>query len=482
MKLWIAPDSIWVPSYEDVKSDRYKAPDYKRESRMVLAAKEAGEALNYELNVYKEIIRPLIDCQVSPNFIRYLGSGIGCIASSIGAFPGVNPTKILRNWTYMLGGISNRPSVTERKQGTHFKSYFGWQSIEQINAYFSNCRYNMLLNEAIPASAATFWSFLRKRSTTKDEILNVLFQILSACYAMSMCHMNHNDLHLGNIWVEPLPSEQTYTYVYGDRVYSLRTKYVAKLYDFDRAYVERMGGNPLLGATTLDGKLLDTDDLCQRASQCNVFTPTKDMAKLAVEYYSATKNSIVINALSDDEKVINTLKTAGRFLQESQTQRLPTDFYAQLEDPSSVLFRMAQQVPSTIMTITDIKDGYSVTDKVFVCQAERFENTGALIETCSVSQPASEEKKGGLRGATPPPTAPASEEKKGGLRGGTSPPPLERVYTRAELQRKTVKDLKQILRDDGCVGFHHLRKNDMITTILAGDCRKERLKPGRRRG
>jgi len=34
--------------------------------------------LNYELIVYRDIIRPLVDNNICPNFIKYLASGQGC--------------------------------------------------------------------------------------------------------------------------------------------------------------------------------------------------------------------------------------------------------------------------------------------------------------------------------------------------------------------------------------------------------------------
>ena len=34
--------------------------------------------LNYELNIYKDIIRPIVDLNICPNFVKYLASGEKC--------------------------------------------------------------------------------------------------------------------------------------------------------------------------------------------------------------------------------------------------------------------------------------------------------------------------------------------------------------------------------------------------------------------
>ena len=39
---------------------------------------EEINGLKYELNIYKDIIRPLVDLNICPNFVKYLASGTNC--------------------------------------------------------------------------------------------------------------------------------------------------------------------------------------------------------------------------------------------------------------------------------------------------------------------------------------------------------------------------------------------------------------------
>jgi hypothetical protein len=77
---------------------------------------------------------------------------------------------------------------------------------------------------------------LESGNLTEDQFTSVMFQTF---YTLREFHLNkvrHNDIHLGNIWVEIYLSPQRLIYFVNDGMYAvLETTHVVKLYDFDRA-------------------------------------------------------------------------------------------------------------------------------------------------------------------------------------------------------------------------------------------------------
>ncbi len=57
----------------------------------------------------------------------------------------------------------------------------------------------------------------------------------------------------------------------------------AKIYDFDRSYVERIGDNPILEG-----------NICEISSQCNMFIPNKEFS---FTFANDTQNKLVIDGL-----------------------------------------------------------------------------------------------------------------------------------------------------------------------------------------
>ena len=159
-----SPSDTWIlklenSKYEDkvinnvfvkyfIEPDTLVEPD--RKTQML---KNVTHGLKYELYIYKDIIRPLIDTRICPNFIKYLGSGEMCEFSSLqkilsdavirtpeATFPRWNePVKMAndlleRNLLYMANGLKNRPSIIDptlgktevlnRNQKMHYNTQF----------------------------------------------------------------------------------------------------------------------------------------------------------------------------------------------------------------------------------------------------------------------------------------------------------------------------------------------------------------------
>jgi hypothetical protein len=104
----------------------------------------------------------------------------------------------------------------------------------------------------------------------------ILFQIAQACYSLNLSRATHNDLHAGNVWItvkDPADPKNfvKIRYVTDQTVYNIRSNICCRLYDFDRAYAEKLGYNDLLAAT---------DRSCFDYSQCNYVSNSKDFVKV----------------------------------------------------------------------------------------------------------------------------------------------------------------------------------------------------------
>ena len=86
--------------------------------------------------------------------------------------------------------------------------------------------------------------------------------------------MCHNDLHLYNIYVEPI-KEQRFNYIYDKTLFTFKTNYLVKVFDFDRSFVTRLGENPYLASS-----------FCETSSQCNRYIENLDALKIMSYIYN----------------------------------------------------------------------------------------------------------------------------------------------------------------------------------------------------
>ena len=215
--------------------------------------------LEYEILVYKNIIKPLIDNNVCPNFVKYLASGNNCTYNDL--FNMLNnhikkhsPTEIFKDFTpeiirqclnrninCMKKDCKKRFAIDHYVPRSYFKSDLADLYID-ITEIPNSYRFNIILNERLPLKSITLDAWL---VTNKDieNIWYILFQICVACYSMSLCKMTHNDLHLGNIFVEERDDIEKIVYVINNKKYILYTRYKVFIFDFDRSYCQNLGDN-----------------------------------------------------------------------------------------------------------------------------------------------------------------------------------------------------------------------------------------------
>ena len=257
-KIFIEPSSIIDPDYE-----------YLNEL----------EGLSYERDVYSDVIYPVIKNNVCSNFVKYLSSRYCTYDNLLNLlnYNGRNnERKLLRNISYMYENNKGRPSITSNLLGRPPSPSF--RELAKKLDYWILCTKNM-------TNPIFLYDLLIDKSLTTQDLLELMFQIAISCYVMSLSHTTHNDLHYKNIFVETSSSANTYKYIIGKNEndfdeYIITSKYNTYIYDFDRAYVENMGENPLLEGWA-----------CDDYYQCNKYVDNKDIVFVLSQIYEETTNN-----------------------------------------------------------------------------------------------------------------------------------------------------------------------------------------------
>jgi hypothetical protein len=337
--------------------------------------------LEYEIDIYRGVIRPLIDLNICPNFIRYLGSGVRCSFKDLRnmlkdhvPIDIYNIEKNLeRNILYMLNAKRKRPSIEIITQDEKY---------DYIKEVKEETRYNLLLNELVNMDTTrTFSNILDNEfdNGITEEIWKIIFQVIAACYAMSLSKMVHNDLHTGNIYVERIPKTKV-TYIIDGKCYTFETVNKVLLYDFDRSYVERFGINP---------KVLVESRSCTSSNQCNTFIPNKDMFKFfSYVTYELIDRSInpadlskILNLLANNEtaqnKIYKTFKSdsSAYWLRDPKTKKTwkEKDF-KEFNSAENIIENIGNLIVNNAICkdMADIKN-------IFVCNKNMFDSNGSVI-------------------------------------------------------------------------------------------------------
>lgn len=208
VKLWISPSKIKKSNY----------------------FKKNVEALDYEAKIYEKIQD--FDDGIKGNFIEIIDFKTNRTKDEVlndifyPVFKTKNEREIIsrnfdRNVAYMYCGGENRPSVTEEGESIECKlpRKLTYDYIETVYAENS-----ITLKDYIQR-------FNDNKENSKDskeisKIYKILLTLVLTVFKMNKYGIYHNDLHFGNIFV----NKDT-----GD----------IKIYDFDHAYYEDFGENPL---------------------------------------------------------------------------------------------------------------------------------------------------------------------------------------------------------------------------------------------
>jgi hypothetical protein len=332
--------------------------------------KQAVEGLTYESKIYKYIVTPLVDYNICPNFIRFLGNGTMCSYDNLYNMlhdnyykdnKKISPEKIKKKLKRNI--INNILSYDN--ENINFDESQKYQT--ENNYELDELQFDITLTETYDHSMS-FNDILRKPDIQERNINNILFQIFVACYSMSLTKMIHNDLHSGNIMVRSLDKPKILVYFINNRKYVLKVKYFVHIYDFDRAYAGRLGDNESL-------KMYNV------FSQDNELIENKDMMKLLCSVYKHTQNILYLKLLTTDEKHLNKLiklfeNDKRCNFQLEKYVPVKSSFFKNYNSSENILYNLAENLSK--IKIENIND---IQDNIYICDKDFFDNEGNIIES-----------------------------------------------------------------------------------------------------
>ena len=328
------------------------------------------QGLEYEIGMYRDIVRPLVDLDICPHFVRYLAHSTNCSQESL-----VNILKkdsslarnasrnFERSIAYMANSIPNRPSVNSDEDSypqLKIPNSPGW-------------KFNVLATEAVREGSQTLENYLDSHS---GDFWNVVFQCLAALHALGCSKVTLNDGHDQNWWVEPPSSgtAQDGLYVYDNFYFFVQNKSKVMCYDYDRAYTKRLGDNTLLNGA-----------LCGSFNQCNSFEPCKDLVKLMFYIYCRLKDPLkksnLLELLCKSQEASAEFQNmcfreSGPFLFKQDGEKMDSKYFsANFFSPLQIMKHM-YDTDLVIKFDPALSYGYSI----YVCSSTHFDQeTGKIF-------------------------------------------------------------------------------------------------------
>jgi hypothetical protein len=303
--------------------------------------REETHALYYEYHIYMEKIKKLLDNNINPHYIKTLGGVRDTSIHNLFKFvsdksAGLTVPQLKTNFTdnliKMVQRLDNRESLTKNTISS-FNSpsspyyYRGHNYVDIYRSVLPNVRYGFILTELVNiidvsnlitfntlavGDSIFFKDFMKvlldtlrrgtdvDKETVKRLLYMFLFQIVSACYALSLSGVNHNDLHSGNIIVKKI-NPQKYEYIIDGQKFTIYTDYTVMIYDFDRAICE------------------DYDNTLNRSvhipiNLVNTINEKKDIIKVFHSLYHKLTSLSPIHRDMLDTEILQVLTPSGQIL------------------------------------------------------------------------------------------------------------------------------------------------------------------------
>jgi hypothetical protein len=206
----------------------------------VLKQKKAAIGLMYELQVYNQLVTPILDAYICPHFLRSYLVSYNCrhadLVQALAAGLEVSRHRARRHLdrglSYLQDGRQGRPAVHEPLDGSRYPRPS------------SHLRFMVLTTEYTDVQPYAEW--LKLQHTT-ETICAVLFQIAVGLHTMALSKLMHNDLHGYNILVQTLADPQTVTYTIQGLAQPVRLtcQYKAMIKNFNKATSQSLGENAM---------------------------------------------------------------------------------------------------------------------------------------------------------------------------------------------------------------------------------------------
>lgn len=302
--------------------------------------------LDYEVFVYLNITNALLRYHVAPTYVKAIAGGSDCTYRDL--FNMLNGHLYAKDSSRQLPPddvvrMLNRNLYFIWKKQPRRKAIDDVSSERYYNPKFEEFRYNMILSESSGDSPKLEEWY--RNTTSAVDFWRVMFLACIGCYGMFLSRMTHNDIHTGNLFVTDLGEVRQYVFrIENATPFVVSTRYVPKIYDYDRAFVRRAGNNPLND--------FYFDNFCLIGSQCNLFVPNKDMIKVFCYVYNhiPSVKEEVLDILTSNPRSREILRTSYEeargscFLQSADRmgalRALPVEEYARFNSPYRILVNL----------------------------------------------------------------------------------------------------------------------------------------------
>ena len=235
-------------TYEDVECKQvFMKIGINPSSIPVAKHKNAAIGLMYELQVYNQLLNPILNARICPNFLRSYLVSYNCLHSDLvqALMAGLRidqseaARRLDRNLSYVQQGIPNRPAVHEPLDQILDKHLD-----KRLNKPPSDdARFMVLTTEH--TDVQTYGQWLRAPHTVQS-LTAVLLQIVVALHTMALSKLMHNDLHGGNVFVQTLDAPRTLVYdIQGLPPVSVTSRYKAMVDNFSQATSQVLGDNAM---------------------------------------------------------------------------------------------------------------------------------------------------------------------------------------------------------------------------------------------
>jgi hypothetical protein len=176
-----------------------------------------------EYNAY-EIVKQIYYSYMCPFFPRVYGVGMRCTYKHMYKLLGPVGHNFKRNIFYSLTDNTRRPAIHVNEDSKQADVLYDPEN---------HLRFNVLLLQYM--SSPSFYELLQRSHYTEvPQLLNMLFMVGFACYALHLNRLCHRDLHLRNVLVEPCES-RLIVLIVDSKAYEMEITEFPRVFDFDRS-------------------------------------------------------------------------------------------------------------------------------------------------------------------------------------------------------------------------------------------------------
>lgn len=371
-----SPTDTWILVLYDQKSSRIVNAFMKFFVNVPRTKHDPGTvALVYEMKVYDEVVKPLVDHDVSSHFVYTYDVSESCTFQTLAEILSRSKTfsaleakyqvpreelaeellernllitqaAIFRSWKRGVKK-AKRPAITHPKPDLD-KIMSAIDSKRMPKTSVRRAKFGYILNETMGGAqtVAEWISPDKGKPPPYREVLVMTFQVVTAMNALANSLCEHNDTHLGNIYLVDAKSRGqpnfNFEYIVGPSLdkatsYRLLAPFSAKLYDFDFAYCVRLGPN------------LRFEGICDGGKNCNRFFPNRDTTKFASAIFSEFAEQAGIPMLDSDKYDRLSGEEKARRARKFPKSKIPRGLYALME----AFAKVGNETPSELAWKTE---------------------------------------------------------------------------------------------------------------------------------